>query len=1405
MTLPANSELQPDYIFEVSWEVCNKVGGIYTVLASKSQTLEREWQERLILIGPDIWKGEGSHPEFIEDHTLFPRWRIHAENEGLKIKIGRWNIPGTPVVALVDFTPFFVHKNEIFSDLWVTYQLDSLTGGWDYIEPAIFGYAAGKVIECFYRFHINYTDKVIAQFHEWMTGTGVLYLETFTPQIATVITAHATVLGRTIAGTGNALYGNLEKYIPEQAAKEFNVTAKHSLEKISAANADCFTTVSEVTALECARFLGKKPDLITPNGFDNSIVPLEPAFGIKRAQARKVILKVAKALLNQNLPDDSLLVIKSGRYEFHNKGIDVFIDSLANINNTKPLNKTIIAMIFVPGHHTGPRVELLERMDHINYATPLEKEWLTHNLQGADTDPILNRIKQNELNNGLQDKVKILFVPTYMNGNDGIFNLSYYDLLIGFDLAVFPSYYEPWGYTPLESLAFHIPAITTSVSGFGKALRDINIQPDKGVYIIDRNDNNEADVAEAVASVIYKFSLKTAAEVNEQRSTASDISKLFEWERQIEQYMNAYMLALKKSSQRESLYRKKPQAEPIALPEKTESKPYWRQMTIRTELPASLKVLQDLSMNLWWGWNDEAVELFEHIDKELWQASHQNPLIFLRSLSYQAIKKLQGDQSFIQKATSVKTSMDEYLGKPASGPTIAYFSMEYGLHNTIKLYSGGLGILAGDFLKEASDQNINLIGVGLLYKKGYSKQYLSVSGEQVPEAEDLDFSHIPLQPVIDAEGKQIKVSVPFPSRRVNAQIWKLAIGRTTLYLLDCFVTENSIEDRKITSQLYDNDEEKRLQQEIILGIGGIQLFDVLQISPDIYHCNDGHAAFIGLGRLADLILKDHLSFDEALEVVRASTLFTTHTSMPAAIDSFSEAILRPYFGHLAQHFNISWERLMSLGKVNEVDREEKFSMAYLACRLSQEINAVSKIHKTVSCQLFNILWKDYQPDELNISYVTNGVHYDTWTAKEWKQLHKNAWGEYNTGQAYGLKMLEVDNDTIWEIRKKLKKNLLNAIKARLSSDMILHHENPGKMENALSVLNDNAFIIGFARRITAYKRPELIFTEPEQLAKILNNPARPVLLLISGKAHPSDQEGLVLLKRIVQLKEQEVFKHKIIFLEDYDINLAKLLTQGVDLWLNTPNRRTEASGTSGMKAILNGVVNLSVLDGWWAEAYTKDAGWALPAEPAYEDAQFQNELDAAYIYQMLENEIIPLYFERKDNDIPEGWLKYIKNAISIAPTYTMTRVLADYRNIYSKLDARTKKIKAENYLLAKKITEWKKNIRQQWMQIDVLSVKDPNTNDTPLKAPFKIEIVLDIGLLSVSNIGLEVVMRVPDKKEEIPTVSKEFTIVAIDRSRVSYECLLPELQSGNYEYSFRIFPKKPELPNRQDMGLVTWI
>ncbi|MGE5424406.1 MAG: DUF3417 domain-containing protein, partial [Syntrophothermus sp.] len=649
-----NYRVVPDYLFETSWEVCNKVGGIYTVITTKASSIIKEIKDNYILIGPDVWKETHENPEFLEDKYLYKAWRQKAESEGLKIKVGRWNISSRPVVILVDFTPFFPQKDQILASLWEIYKLDSLQGGWDYIEPALFGYAAGKIIESFYNFNVSYHDKIVAQFHEWMTGAGVLYLKNKVPQAGTIFTTHATVLGRSTAGHGLPLYHSLERYNPDQLASQFGLVAKQSLEKLSATEADCFTTVSSITNNECRHFLGKPVDVLTPNGFDETLVPPREQFFEERARAREKLFSVAESLVNQPLDKGSILLISSGRYEFRNKGIDLFIDAMGKLNKQLKGGRDVVAFLTIPASQIGPRLELLDRITLKKFDNPVTGEYLTHILHDQENDLILKRIKQNGLNNSPKDRVKIIFVPAYLNGSDGIFNLSYYELLTGFDGSIFPSYYEPWGYTPLESIAFHIPTITTTLAGFGQWVKTLYPTLKDSVVIIPRGDENDDFVVSEIVKNILSISSRDEKEILRIRLKAYEVSRSALWSNLVAYYFEAFSIAVNQAKKREQLYKDKhPQVQMVSLKKAIEAKPEWKKILVQQELPQNLTPLVALSNNLWWSWNCEAETLFKMINRQRWEEMKFNPIPLIESLSYQELQELSTNKEFIQRLESV--------------------------------------------------------------------------------------------------------------------------------------------------------------------------------------------------------------------------------------------------------------------------------------------------------------------------------------------------------------------------------------------------------------------------------------------------------------------------------------------------------------------------------------------------------------------------------------------------------------------------------------------------------------------------------------------------------------------------------------------------------------------------------
>lgn len=841
--------------------------------------------------------------------------------------------------------------------------------------------------------------------------------------------------------------------------------------------------------------------------------------------------------------------------------------------------------------------------------------------------------------------------------------------------------------------------------------------------------------------------------------------------------------------------------------------PVWKKIIVESSLPESLSPLRDLSRNLWWVWNTEVRDLFQYIDAKIWEGCSHNPIVLLEEVSYKRFVQLEKDEQFISKMHHAKTLLNKYLEerKKPEGPEIAYFSMEYGLHDSLKIFSGGLGILAGDYLKEASDSKVNLVAVGLLYRYGYFQQTLGINGEQIANYEAQHFSRIPVQPAIDSNGEWISVEVDFPGRKLIARVWQVCIGSTKLYLLDADHPENDDYDRTVTHHLYGGDNENRLKQEMLLGLGGIRALNKLGYKSDIFHCNEGHAAFIGLERIADLISNNGLTYAEAKEVVRASTVFTTHTPVPAGHDSFHLDLLKHYLEGFPGKIGLNWDEFIMLGKAGV--NEDHFNMSYLACNLSQGINGVSMLHGAVSKMVLKHLYPGFLQEELEIGYVTNGVHYSTWTAPEWKEIHNKYFGNKFPGVQLDFEawknIYNVPDSEIWNLQESLRLKSINYIKERFS-DSLKRHQNPKMVTEILGKLNPKALTIGFARRFATYKRGYLLFRNLERLAKIVNNPNRPVQFIFAGKAHPADKAGQDLIKNIVEISKLPEFRGKILFIQNYDMNLAKMLLQGVDVWLNTPTRPLEASGTSGEKGVMNGTMHFSVLDGWWVEGYKKNAGWALPAERTFEIQDFQDELDAETIYGLLEDEIVPSFYSRNTNGVPEKWVGFIKNTIAqVAPNFTTARMIRDYQDrYYNPQFARTNKVKADNFKLAKEMAAWKYKISTGWNSIEVKNVEisDGITNKMKIGQEYPVKVYLDLKGLTCSEIGLELVITENENKQPTRIIeSVELLAENCDGTVCCYSHNLHPNHPGTFNYGFRIFPKNKNLPHRQDFRYVRWI
>ena len=842
--------------------------------------------------------------------------------------------------------------------------------------------------------------------------------------------------------------------------------------------------------------------------------------------------------------------------------------------------------------------------------------------------------------------------------------------------------------------------------------------------------------------------------------------------------------------------------------------PQWTAITVQSKMPEALRKLEEMSRNMWWAWNTDAYNLFHDMNTGAFRAAHKNVVEMLGNLSYDELNAYSNDDAFISKMNKVYNQFRQYMDQQPdpTRPSVAYFCMEYGLYHFLKIYSGGLGILAGDYLKQASDSNVDMVAVGLLYRYGYFTQELAMDGSQIANYEAQDFDRLPVSKVLDEEGRQLVLNIPFPGYTLYAQVWRVDVGRVKLFLLDTDFDSNSEYDKTITHTLYGGDWENRLKQEYLLGIGGMLLLDKLGIQRDIYHCNEGHAALCNVQRLVNYVNKGY-NFCQALELVRASSLYTVHTPVPAGHDYFDESLFGKYMGSYADKLGITWDEFMGLGRMNPADHDERFCMSTFLCKTCQEVNGVSKLHGEVSQRMFNEIWKGYLPEENHVGYVTNGVHLPTWASREWKSFYEKIFGadfyKNMSDENIWEKIYQVPDEDIWALRVQLKNKLIKYIRDRFRASWLKNQGDPSRVVSLLDKINPNALLIGFGRRFATYKRAHLLFNDLDRLRKIVNNPDYPVQFIFAGKAHPADGAGQGLIKRIYEISQSPDFLGKILILENYDMELARRLVSGVDIWMNTPTRGLEASGTSGEKALMNGLLNFSVLDGWWLEGYREGAGWALTEKRTYEAQEHQDRLDAYTIYSMLEHEIIPLYYQRNQAGLPHGWVKAIKNSIArIAPHYTMKRQLDDYyTKFYGKEHAHFQIMAADGGVKAKELAAWKEQVATLWDNIKVTSFQV--SDGTPTTAivsghPYNISITVDEQGLD-DAIGVEMVVITSDEKGR-DRLYKVFPLQVTGRNGnlFTFQTSVGIDNAGTFRIAYRLYPKHHLMQHRQEFCYVKW-
>lgn len=864
--------------------------------------------------------------------------------------------------------------------------------------------------------------------------------------------------------------------------------------------------------------------------------------------------------------------------------------------------------------------------------------------------------------------------------------------------------------------------------------------------------------------------------------------------------------------------------------------PKIRSFSVLPVLPDSLKGLETIAHNIFWSWNPEFVELFKRIDSDLWSACSHNPLKLLNSITQSRLDALAENQGFLSQLNRAVEKLQLYLNeqtwfqKVSSNPddlVIAYFSAEFGLHECLPLYSGGLGILAGDHLKSASDLGIPLVGVGLLYQKGYFRQYLSIDGWQQEAYIENNFYDMPIELIQKEDGKPLTISVEYPGRVVHAQIWRISVGRVKLYLLDTNIESNSPADRMITATLYGGDRELRIRQEIMLGIGGSKALTAMNIKPAVCHINEGHAAFMALERIRQLRNEANMTFDEAMEATKAGNIFTVHTPVRAGLDEFTVELMDKYFGHYFPKLGINRKQFLALGRILSDDEKESFKMPILALRLSSYKNGVSKLHGQVSREMWSGIWPNVPPDEVPIISITNGAHVQSWLSEEMITLYERylgtKWADESADKPTWENIDQIPDEEFWRIRQQCKAHLISYARKRLKAQLQRRGTYHTELNWAQEVLDPEALTIGFARRFTSYKRGNLLLHDPQRLVKLLTNPDRPVQIIFAGKAHPKDAQGKEIIRQIIHFASQYHVRRRMVFLEDYDINMAKILVRGVDLWLNNPRRPMEASGTSGMKAAINGALNMSTLDGWWCEGYKPELGWAVGSDESYNDADYQDTVESQIIYNILENEVVPLFYTRSADNLPRAWLSRLKNSIKfITPQFSTHRMVSEYaRRCYNPAAAKWRSLAAEAQSKAREFAVWKSKIKTAWPQLAIKDVKievsngyaseslTPNQPQLKVGSKLNVKTLVKLPSINPNDVSVELYYGPVDALGDIKDASsarmdyKQQTQTEQD-SEYWFVGSVPCKASGRHGIAVRVLPMHNDLVNPYELGLILW-
>ncbi|MFM8979358.1 MAG: alpha-glucan family phosphorylase [Planctomycetia bacterium] len=1327
-------------LYDVAWEVCHRIGGVHTVLAGRAAGRVRRLGEDYVCVGPWLL---AEPPQAFEDDPAGAAFAEGCRQAGLPVRVGHWAVPGRPRTLLVDFSGLIAEKDRLLGDLWDRHRVDSLGAGWDYLEPLLFGIAAARVIERWHAERVaSRVAQAIVQAHDWTAAGAVLEVARLAPGLATLFQAHSLVLALSLARAGRDPLAVPAGEGAARAAEDLGVRAQHSLEGAAARSAYVFTTVSEPAAEEAARLHGRTPAPLLPNLLDTA--GLAQPDGEAREATRRRVRDVLARLLGEEVRGARLLV-SAGRYDLRLKGLDVLLEALARLAGRA--GPPVVALLIVPAAAAGVSREAQHRLEGRGEGPAV---FHTHALFEPESDPLFVRARELGLTGS--GRVRVLHVPVYVDGHDGVFNLGYAGLLGVADVGCFPSAYETWGFTPQECLAVGVPTITSDATGFARFLARRGLVDGEAVSVLARRGKPPAEVVEGLAALLERALARerVPAEVAERcRRAAGGVLESEVLAAQAEAFAQALAAAAARApalgaqagqEARPTVRVQRPQGTDAA-------RPHLVPLDVPSRLPAALAGLHDLAWNWRWAWHAPTQELFATLDAERLQALRGNPQRLLAEVPQQRLDALAADPAFVARVEQAARAHAQWMeegralaegqGIPAGRP-VAYLCAEYALHASLPIYSGGLGVLAADHLRAASDLGLPLVAVGLLYRQGYFRQHLEGGLQQVAQPEEVDPASVPLERVRGADGSPLELRLPLPGGEVALGAWRAQVGRVPLYLLDADLPANRPEDRAVTHVLYGGDAEMRLRQELVLGRGGVRLLEALGLRPSVLHVNEGHGAFAALERIGALVRGEGLSWDEARLLVRLTTAFTTHTPVPAGHDRFDEDLLRRWLSDVPGWLGIDWERFMRLGSVPGRPRE--FNMTALATRLAGFVNGVSQRHAEVTRPILRAQAPWLLADEVPVQAITNGVHLEAWTAPEVARALGAAPGHL-AGEHFAAAG-RLDLGVLHGLRDLLKQRLLARMRAQLEGELAARADPAWLRQQVLEGLAPHALWIGFARRFATYKRAGLLLGEPERLRALLDGAHGPVRLVLAGKAHPRDREGQELIARIARLARSKPFAGRIFFLEGYDLELARLLVQGVDLWLNTPRPPLEASGTSGMKAAANGGLQASTPDGWWLEGYDGRNGWMVGSEAACASDEARDRADTEALYRLLEQEVLPLWARREAGGLPRAWLERARHALqTLPPRFDAQRMVEEYRQLaYAPQATRRLALEAGGHAALRSLAAGRRRIREGMGRLRVLEVEVGDPSRLAVGSRLEVSVRLELGGLAPGDVRVELLL-----------------------------------------------------------------